>query len=62
VFLFNTWYVAALRRELTTQPVRRMLAVDLPFQPNTPAEALARIRTESDEWKRIAEQIELQVD
>ncbi|MEO7404079.1 MAG: tripartite tricarboxylate transporter substrate-binding protein [Burkholderiales bacterium] len=50
-------------RALQVPEVReRMLAVDLPFQVNSPADAAARLRAESMKWTRVAEQIGLQVD
>ena len=33
-----------------------------PFQANSPADAAARVRAESTKWKRVVDQIGLQVD
>ena len=40
----------------------RMLANDLPPVANTPADALSRVRSESQRWARVVDQVKLQVD
>ena len=40
----------------------RMLALDLEFVANTPADAAARVRHESAKWKPVVERIDLHVD
>lgn len=40
----------------------KMLAADLDFVSNTPAQAAARVRLESEKWRKIIERLALQVD
>jgi tripartite-type tricarboxylate transporter receptor subunit TctC len=47
-----------------TQPEARarMLAMDLEFVPNTPAQAAARLRREADKWARVVERLGLRAE